>query len=132
MAVDIIEITDKDFSTDDIIKKLKKPEIGCLVTFNGIVRGTALQGAVDTLEIEAYDEMGLKTLNEIVDSAKSQFEIYDVSIIHRTGKLRVGDNIVCIAVSAGHRKDAFKACEWLINELKKIVPIWKKETYISI
>ncbi|MFX1297167.1 MAG: molybdenum cofactor biosynthesis protein MoaE, partial [Promethearchaeota archaeon] len=85
---------------------------------------------VETLEIEAYDEMGKKLLLELVDKAKSQFEINNVYIIHRTGKLKVGDKIVCIAISAAHRKDAFKACEWLINELKKIVPIWKKEIII--
>ncbi|MHA1378621.1 MAG: molybdenum cofactor biosynthesis protein MoaE [Candidatus Helarchaeota archaeon] len=129
MAVEIIEITDKDFSTDDVLKKLKKPEIGCIVSFVGVVRGTSQQGMVDTLEIEAYDKMGLETLKEIVNKAKSQYEIEEVSIIHRTGKLKIGDNIVVIAVSAGHRRDAFKACEWLINELKKIVPIWKKEIY---
>jgi len=129
VAVEIIEITDKDFSTDDVLKKLKKPEIGCIVSFVGVVRGTSQQGMVDTLEIEAYDKMGLETLKEIVNKAKSQYEIEEVSIIHRTGKLKIGDNIVVIAVSAGHRRDAFKACEWLINELKKIVPIWKKEIY---
>ena len=76
--------------------------------------------------------MGRKTLQDLVENAKKKFQINDVTIIHRYGKLKIGDNIVCIAVSAGHRKDAFKACEWLINELKKIVPIWKKEHYIEI
>lgn len=130
MAVEIIEITENDFSTDDIINKLKQPEIGCVVTFVGIVRGTSEKGTVETLEIEAYDEMGKKLLLEIIEKAKTQFKIEDVYIVHRTGKLKVGDKIVGIAVSAAHRKDAFKACEWVINELKKIVPIWKKETYI--
>ncbi|MHA1301174.1 MAG: molybdenum cofactor biosynthesis protein MoaE [Candidatus Helarchaeota archaeon] len=129
MAVEIIRITDADFSTDDVIKNLKKPEVGCVVSFVGVVRGTSKKKIVDTVEIEAYNEMGRKTLQEIAEKAKGLYQIEDVSIIHRTGKLRVGDNIVCIAVSAGHRKDAFKACEWLINELKKIVPIWKKEIY---
>jgi len=129
VAVEIIRITDADFSTDDVIKNLKKPEVGCVVSFVGVVRGTSKKKIVDTVEIEAYNEMGRKTLQEIAEKAKGLYQIEDVSIIHRTGKLRVGDNIVCIAVSAGHRKDAFKACEWLINELKKIVPIWKKEIY---
>ncbi len=130
MAVEIIEITDKDFSTDEVIKKIKNSKTGCVVSFLGVVRGSSPKGTVNNLEIEAYDEMGEKLLLDLVEKAKSRFEIEDVSIIHRRGKLKVGDNIVCIAVSAGHRKDAFKACEWLINELKKIVPIWKKEILV--
>ena len=131
-AVKIIEITDKDFSIDEIIKKLKRPEIGCVVSFVGVVRGTSPKGAVKTLEVEAYDEMGEKLLLELVNKAKTQFKIEDVAIVHRTGDLKVGDNIVYIAVSAAHRNDAFKACEWIINELKKTVPIWKKELYVEI
>ena len=129
MAVEIIEITDKDFSTDEVIKKMKCPEIGCIVTFVGIVRDKSSEATVETLEIESYTEMSKKLISELVEKAKAQFEIENVSIIHRIGKLKVGDNIVCIAVSAAHRKDAFKACEWLINEFKKIVPIWKKEHF---
>lgn len=124
-----VEITKKDFSTDEIIKKINCPEIGCVVTFVGIVRGSSRKGSVETLEIEAYDEMGKNLLLEIVEKAKSEFKIQDVYIIHRIGKLKVGDKIICIAISAAHRKDAFKACEWMINGIKEIVPIWKKESY---
>lgn len=127
----MIKITDKDFSVDKIVKKMKHPEIGCIVNFTGIVRETSQEGTVETLEIEVYREMAKKKLVELVKQAKKQFEINDVSIVHRIGKLKVSENIVCIVVSAAHRKAAFKACEWIIDELKKWVPIWKTEKFIS-
>ena len=132
----MIEISNENFSVTEIVEKMKSPEIGCVVNFVGTVRSTSIyvsivetnpKGTVETLEIEAYTEMARKELSELANYAKKNFEITDVSIIHRVGKLKVSENIVCIAVSAGHRKDAFKACEWLINELKKCVPIWKTE-----
>ena len=129
----IIEITECDFSVDEIIAKMRSPETGCIVTFVGTVRSTSLKsedkGTVEKLEVETYKEMAEKGLSKLVEQAKTEFEINDVSIIHRIGELKVGDNIVCIAVSAGHRKDAFNACEWTINELKKSVPIWKHEIF---
>lgn len=129
MVVRIIKMTDKDFSVNEIIKDMKSSETGCIVTFVGIVRCVSPKGEVAKLEVEAYTEMAEKNLLELKEKAKKQFGIEDVSITHRIGRLKASENIVCIAVSAMHRKDAFKACEWLINEIKKIVPIWKKEIY---
>ena len=128
----MIEITNEDFSINEIVKKMKSSEIGCIVTFVGTVRSLSPQGTVETIEIESYTEMAKERLSELVEYTKKHFEIADVSIIHRVGKLEPSENIVCIAVSAAHRKDAFKACEWLIDELKKCVPIWKTETFAKI
>ncbi|MEA1963510.1 MAG: molybdenum cofactor biosynthesis protein MoaE [Candidatus Aerophobetes bacterium] len=128
----MIEITNEDFSVNEIVERMKSPEIGCVVTFVGTVRSTSPQGPVETVEIESYTEMAREKLSELVEHVKKYFEIADVSIIHRVGKLEISENIVCIAVSAVHRKDAFKACEWLINELKKCVPIWKNEIFTKI
>lgn len=127
----IIEITHEDFSVTEIVERMKSSKIGCVVNFIGTVRGTSPKGTVDALKVEAYKEMARKELSKLVEHAKKHFEIADVAIIHRVGELKVSDNIICIAVSAAHRKDAFKACEWLIDELKKCVPIWKTETFVN-
>ncbi len=81
------------------------------------------------LVYEAYDEMALKEMRKLVDSAKSQFAISVVGIVHRTGRTEIGETSVVISVAAPHRRAAFEACEWLIKELKRTVPIWKKEVY---
>jgi molybdopterin synthase catalytic subunit len=123
----MIKITQEDFSVDEILKQLKKNNVGALVTFLGVVRGDSEGKQVDMMEIEVYPEMALKQLNEIRKNALDLFKVEDVHIIHRFGSLNVSENIVLIAVSASHRSEAFDACEYIIDELKKRVPIWKKE-----
>ncbi|MDI6859800.1 MAG: molybdenum cofactor biosynthesis protein MoaE [Methanocellales archaeon] len=123
----MIEIRESDFSVDDVIARMKKREVGAIVTFLGTVRGRSKGREVEKLQFETYKEMAMGKLGEIKEIAMRRFEIEDVAIIHRVGALAVSENIVLIAVSAEHRKDAFAACEFLIDELKNVVPIWKKE-----
>ena len=78
---------------------------------------------------EAYEPMALKEMQKLIDQAKRDFAISNVGIVHRLGKLEIGETSVVISVAAPHRKAAFVACEWLIRELKRTVPIWKKEVY---
>ncbi|MDI6903221.1 MAG: molybdenum cofactor biosynthesis protein MoaE [Methanocellales archaeon] len=123
----MIEIRESDFSVDDVIARMKKREVGAIVTFLGTVRSRSKGREVEKLQFETYKEMAMGKLGEIKEIAMRRFEIEDVAIIHRVGALAVSENIVLIAVSAEHRKDAFAACEFLIDELKNVVPIWKKE-----
>jgi len=116
-------ITEEDFSMDELVKKLKKPEMGAIVTFLGVVRDEGVRG----MEIEVYDEMAAEELAKLERDALVKFEVEAVEIVHRKGSLKVGENIVVILVGAKHRKEAFMACEYLIDELKERVPIWKKE-----
>jgi len=81
------------------------------------------------LEYEAYEPMAIKEMEKLVAQAKRQFEISNVGIVHRLGRLEIGDTSIVISVAAAHRRAAFAACEWLISELKRTVPIWKKEIY---
>jgi len=118
----MIKITENDFSEDGIIRKMKKPEVGAVVSFLGIVRDDKIK----KMKIERYQEMAEKELKKLENNARKKFDVDDVMIIHRYGNLKVGDNIVLIAVSSAHRKDAFRACEYLINGLKKVAPIWKE------
>jgi len=117
-------ITKEDFSIDELVRKMKKPEIGAIVTFLGVVRAG---GGMKGMNVEVYKDMAVDELEKLEREAREKFEIEAVEIVHREGSLKVGENIVVILVGAKHRKDAFRACEYLIDELKKRVPIWKKE-----
>ncbi|HZD42823.1 MAG TPA: molybdenum cofactor biosynthesis protein MoaE [Methanomicrobiales archaeon] len=119
----MIEIREEDFSIDEVVKRMKSEAAGAVVTFLGTVRGEG----TERMALEAYPEVAMEELQKIQDEAVEKFGVFALYIIHRTGTLSVGENIVLIAVSAAHRKEAFMACEYAIDELKKRVPIWKKE-----
>ena len=123
----MIRVTRDDFSIDEELKRIKKPSVGGLVTFIGTVRDESDAGRVDRMEIEIYPEMAEMQLAAIRGEALEKFGVDNVLIVHRYGDLKVGDNIVLIAVSAGHREAAFDACRYVIDELKRRVPIWKRE-----
>jgi molybdopterin synthase catalytic subunit len=117
-------ITKEDFSIDELVRKMKKPEIGAIVTFLGTVRADE---GINGMHIEVYKAMAVDELEKLEREAHEKFEIEAVEIVHREGALNVSENIVAILVGAKHRKEAFRACEYLIDELKKRVPIWKQE-----
>lgn len=119
----MISVTIDDFDIASLINQAKSPSSGAVVTFLGIVRNDG----IELLELEVYEELAVKFLEEIRDSAIQKYDVESVDIIHRYGSLNVGDNIVLIIVSAGHRKEAFSACEFILEQLKESVPIWKKE-----
>lgn len=118
------------FFLDTEIERLKKASssIGAIVTFLGTTRDISGGKPVAKLEFEHYPGMAEKKLGEIRAQAMRDYGVIEVTIIHRTGVLPIGENIVLIAVAAGHRDEAFKACRFCIDELKRITPIWKKET----
>ena len=119
----MIEITENDFSLDELVRKAKSNEAGAVVTFLGTVR----DDGIERMELEAFREAALPELERIRDEATSKFNLKSVQIVHRIGSLAVGDNIVAIVCSAGHRDEAFQGCRYIIEELKARAPIWKKE-----
>lgn len=119
----MIDITESDFSIDEIVRKAKKDDVGAIVTFIGTVRNDNIQ----MMEIEAYRDAALPELKKISEEAAQKFDLRSVDIIHRIGSLSIGDNIALIVCAAGHRKEAFEGCRYIIDELKARVPIWKKE-----
>lgn len=129
----MIRVSEEDFNIEFETKELlkKHPEIGGIVTFVGVVRNVGYDKNVEKeaeyLEFECYEKMAEKKLEELKNRAVSEFNIVDATLIHRIGKLKISDNIVLIVVGAKHRKEAFLACEYLIDNLKKEIPIWKKE-----
>ncbi|MHA2065722.1 MAG: cyclic pyranopterin monophosphate synthase MoaC [Candidatus Thorarchaeota archaeon] len=125
----MIEITEHDFSIDQVVSQTKRPEMGALVIFLGSVRNTSRGKVVEKLEFEADDEQAIQELERIRDEAIAKFGVTDVSVVHRKGNIPVGENIVIIVVGAAHRAEAFQGCRYVIERLKEIVPIWKHEFY---
>jgi molybdopterin synthase catalytic subunit len=123
----MILVTDDDFSVDEVLRKIRNKRTGAIVSFVGVVREDDSGRKIKALEMETYKGMAEKELSDLKDKAMKKFDLEDVTIIHRFGSLSPGDNIVLIAVASGHRKEAFAGAEFLIDELKKVVPLWKKE-----
>ncbi len=128
--MDSIRIQQDDFSIEAEVNALreKSKRIGGIATFLGCARDFSEGRNVFSIEFEQYAGMAEKALFALRDEALVRFEIIEARIIHRVTTVHAGDQIVLIVVGAEHRKAAFEACEWLIDELKKRVPIWKKET----
>ena len=125
-----VRIQREPFSLEVEAERLKQssPSIGGIVTFLGTTRDISRNKQVAKLDFEHYPGMAENKLSEIRDRTIREFGAIDVTIIHRVGTLPVGENIVLIAVASQHRDEAFKACRFCIDELKRITPIWKKET----
>ena len=126
----LFEITSGEISADEVISRLTSPAVGGIVTFVGVVRGTTGGREVRYLEYEAYSEMAEETLHQVGDEVRARWgTIQEVAIVHRVGRLRVGETAVVIALSAAHRPELFDALRYSIDRLKKIVPVWKKEVW---
>ncbi len=110
-------------------RSLSREEDGAVVVFEGVVRNQSQGRRVRSLEYSAYDTMALRELEQVGASAKRQFEIRDISIVHRLGRLLPGECSVAIVVVSAHRAAAFDACRFAIDTIKDKVPIWKKEFY---
>jgi MoaE-MoaD fusion protein len=126
---DIYEITRDVIRTATLAQKLKMPANGAVVVFEGIVRNHSQGRRTLYLEYEAYEAMAVKKMREIGQEAKGKFAIDRVGMIHRLGRLEIGETSVVIVVTAAHRRSAFEACEYAIDQVKGIVPVWKKEYF---
>jgi molybdopterin synthase catalytic subunit len=112
-----------------ILDRIKAPEDGAVALFEGIVRNHTRNRRTLYLEYEAYPEMALAEMERLALQALATFAVRQVEIVHRLGRLEIGETSVLIAVASAHRAAAFEACRWLIDTLKKTVPIWKKEFF---
>jgi len=115
--------------TERVLAGLKSPEDGAAVVFEGVARNQTRGRKTLYLDYEAYEEMALRELESLAAQALRQFKIRDVALVHRLGRLQVGETSVLIVVASAHRAAAFDACRWLIDTLKRTVPIWKKEFF---
>jgi molybdopterin synthase catalytic subunit len=125
----LIEIVDARIDADAIVSAMKAGSDGAVCVFDGIVRDNTRGRRTLHLDYEAYREMALEQMKKLGSDAVEKFGVRNVALVHRLGRLEIGETSVLIAVASAHRGAAFDACRWLIDTLKKTVPIWKKETF---
>ena len=128
---DRIELTREPIRTEEIVAALKAPRDGAVVVFDGIVRNHSGSRETLYLDYEAYEPMALEKMREIAAELRGCFALDGMAIVHRLGRLQIGETSVLIAVSAPHRASAFDACRLAIERLKRTVPIWKKEYFLD-
>ena len=126
---DFFELTTEPIDVGAVARRVVLPECGATVTLDGYAREWTKGKHTLYLVYEAYDSMALTEMERLGAEAHERFEIAHLGIVHRTGRLEIGETSVVIAASAPHRQAAFQACEWAIRELKRTVPIWKKEVF---
>jgi MoaE-MoaD fusion protein len=124
-----IRIVRERIDTEAVVEVLKRPQDGAAVIFDGVVRDYTRGRRTLYLDYEAYEAMALKQMESLALEARERFAVRGVSIVHRLGRLEIGETSVLIVVAAAHRGGAFEACRWIIDTLKKTVPIWKKEYF---
>lgn len=126
-----VELVRAVIPSAQVLDEIKAASDGALCVFDGIVRNNTRGRQTLFLDYEAYEEMALSQMRGLAREALTKFPVRDVALIHRLGRLEVGETSVLIAVASAHRAAAFEACRWLIDTLKKTVPIWKKEYFVD-
>jgi len=124
-----VRIVRERIDSEAVVLRLKRPADGAAVVFDGVVRDNTRGRRTLYLDYEAYEAMALKQMESLAAEARERFGARAVSIVHRLGRLEIGETSVLIVVAAAHRSAAFEACRWIIDTLKKTVPIWKKEYF---
>jgi molybdopterin synthase catalytic subunit/molybdopterin converting factor small subunit len=124
-----VRIVREPIDTEAVVAGLKRPADGAAVIFEGVVRDNTRGRRTLYLDYEAYEAMALKQMESLAMEARARFAVRGASIVHRLGRLKIGETSVLIVVASGHRGAAFEACRWIIDTLKKTVPIWKKEYF---
>ncbi|HKM55068.1 MAG TPA: molybdenum cofactor biosynthesis protein MoaE [Isosphaeraceae bacterium] len=125
----MIEITEAPIDHAAVTDRVRSNQAGAVCTFLGTARELTGGRQTTALEYEAYPEMALKKLADLEREARGRWPIVEAAIVHRVGHLELGEVSVVVAVSCPHRAEAFEACCWLIDTLKEVVPIWKRETW---
>lgn len=123
----MIAIVNEEIHFGKVIAAVESGSCGGIVSFQGTVRNNSKGKTVIRLEYEAYAEMAVKKMQQVAEEAKERWPVEKIAIVHRTGNLTIGETAVAIAVSSPHRAEAFAACQYCIDRIKEIVPIWKKE-----
>jgi MoaE-MoaD fusion protein len=126
---DIYQLVRDPIDMAALVRRVRAPEDGAIVTFDGFVRNQSHNRPTLYLDYEAYESMALAKMCEIGAQLHEKYRIHSVAIVHRLGRLEIGETSVFVAVSAPHRAAAFDACRFAIDTLKRTVPIWKKEYF---
>jgi molybdopterin synthase catalytic subunit len=124
-------IVEKAIDPATIVKEIEDSSAGAVVLFLGTVRRSGEAGSVSGISYEAYRSMSDRRIENVIERAKKRWPVKKVKVVHRVGELRLGEVSVAVAVSAEHRKEAFQACRYIIDNVKSKVPIWKKERLVG-
>lgn len=125
----MFKITSEEIELGDVIRAVEARDAGAIVHFLGVVRNNTEGREVSYLEYEAYPPMAEKKMMEIAQEIHEKWSLDRIAMIHRVGRLEIGEVSVAVAVASPHRKEAFEACHYAMNRLKQIVPIWKREVW---
>jgi molybdopterin synthase catalytic subunit len=125
----MIEIINTPIDTDAVLRRVASPEAGAVVLFLGTTRRVTDGRETESLDYECFPEMARRKLAELEHEARGRWPLIECTIVHRMGHLAAGEPSVAVAVSTPHRQAAFEAGQWLIDTLKQVVPIWKKENW---
>ena len=127
----MFEISNKVLVHDELAMKLEDPRSGAMVFFDGRVRNHNEGHQVNSLEYQCYESMAIREGKKIIQEALNKFQIHDAFCVHREGHLKIKEVAVWVGVCSSHRKEAFEACQYIIDEVKLRVPMWKKEHYVN-
>ena len=122
-------LSDQPLSLERIVDEVRSDQAGAIATFTGTTRAESRGRSVQYLDYEAYEGMAEEVMAEIADELRARYDLCEIAIHHRVGRVQIGDTSVVIAVSSRHRRDALAACKDAIDTLKERVPLWKKEVY---
>ena len=125
----LIRVTEEPLLPDEAAAAVASPRAGAINLFLGVVRDHNKGRGVDHLVYEAYPGMAEKVMRQLAEEARDRFGLEDCAVLHRTGRLEIGETSLLIAVSCGHRAASFEAGHWLVDEVKRRVPVWKKEVW---
>jgi len=123
------EIVREPIQAETIMQRIRQPEDGAVVTFEGVVRNNTRSRRTEFLDYEAYEPMAISQMNALAEGVLNNYEVREIAIVHRLGRLEIGETSVLIVVASAHRGAAFDACRFAIDTLKRTVPIWKKEHF---
>ena len=126
-----IDLVQEVIDSQRLIDALKSGADGAVAIFDGIVRNNTKGRQTLYLDYSAYEAMALEQMRKLADEAVTRYDVRDVLMVHRLGRLEVGETSILIAVASAHRGAAFEACRWLIDTLKQQVPIWKKDVFVD-
>lgn len=127
----LIRVTEDVLRTDEAVAAVERPEAGAVSVFLGNVRNSNKGRAVSYLVYDAYPSMAEKVMRQLAEEAIERFGLEDAAVLHRTGRLEIGETSLLVAVSHGHRRESFEAGLWLVDEVKRRVPVWKKEVWLD-
>ena len=125
----MFEITSDVLDPAPLVAAVRRDESGAVALFYGVVRNENMGRSVQYLEYDAYPEMAIKQMKEVAEEVRARYPVTGVGVLHRIGRLEIGETSLLVAVSSGHRGEAFDACHFAVDRIKQIVPIWKKEVW---